>query len=333
MMNAKIKAIAEKYGVNGNFCATVAGRELFSVDSGYCDIEAQLPYSGDTLTYVASVTKQFTAVCIMMLQEKGLIDIDDTLDKYVPEYYLANRVTLRQLLNMTSGIPNQLSVIGERLRKRRGEFDMGDADFERMVSRAMAPEKCTLKDFLEIVNAEPMIFEPGEKFDYSDTNYTLLGETVSRISGISYAEFMKQNIFAPLGMDTTVVGAAYSDGPSYSVYDGKLCNMGRAYFTTGEGSICTTARQLCKWLNAVLEGRFISKESWNQCFTMVNGYGFGWHKSGSWYNHGGGDLGYSSLVAIHPEKKVTFAGAMNMNCAGFYDEVLSAIKQELNIDD
>lgn len=326
ILHDKVCALADKWNVNGNFCAAMNGERLFSIAHGLCDIEKVIPYTTDTRTYVASVTKQFTAVCIMMLQEKGLLNIDDTLDKYVTEYVYAPNVTLRQLLNMTSGIPNQLSVIGRRLYARRAEFDMSDDDFERMVCRETAPEKCTPADFLEIVNAEPMEFTPGEKFDYSDTNYMLLGHIVERITGVPYAEFMRENIFIPLGMKRSIIGADYSDGPSYRVFGGKRWNMGRAHFTTGEGSISTTAEELCKWLNAVLAGKFISAESWKQCFTMVNGYGFGWHHKDGWYCHGGGDLGYSSMVWINPDKKIAVAGAMNMGAGdgktSFYDELI-----------
>lgn len=325
-----IQNLMDKWGVNGNFCAAQNGETLFSCAHGYYDIENRAEYTADTRTYVASVTKQFTAVCIMMLQEKGLIDIDLTLDNYVPEYRFADKVTLRQMLNMTSGIPNELSVIGRRLHARRAEFDMSDDDFERMVSRETAPEKCTPADFLEIVNAEPMEFEPGERFDYSDTNYMLLGHIVERVTGVPYAEFMRINIFEPLGMNRSIVGADHSDGPSYRTFGGKLYNMGWAHFTTGEGSISTTAEDLCKWLNAVLDGKFISAESWKQCFTLVHDtYGFGWHGKGDWFCHGGGDLGYSSMVWINPARKIAMAGAMNMPAGdgktSFYDELFDMI--------
>lgn len=330
-MNEKILALAEKWNVNGNFCATVDGKELFSVAHGYTDIENGTKYTAASITYVASVTKQFTAACVMMLAEKGLINIDDTLDKYMPEYRFADKVTLRQLLNMVSGIPNQLSVIGERLRKRRAEFDMPDSEFEKTVSRAMAPEKCTPTDFLEIVNAEPMIFTPGERFDYSDTNYMMLGEIVGRVSGLGFAGFMDAHIFRPLGMETACIGADNSEGPSYAVYDGVRHNMGKAHFITGEGSICANARELCIWLNAVLDKKLISPESWAECFRPVNGYGFGWHVMDGWYAHGGGDLGYSSMVWINPANRVAIAGAMNMAGGRFYDEMLAEVKKELNI--
>lgn len=330
-MKDTVRSLAEKWNVNGNFCAMSGGRTLFSIAHGFVNEEQQLPYTEKSRTYVASVTKQFTAVCIMMLYEQGKLDIDDTLDRYIPEYYLAPKVTLRQLLNMTSGIPNQLSVIGDRLRNRRGGFDMTDGEFERMVCREIAPEKCSVQDFMEIANSEPMIFEPGEKFDYSDTNYTFLGEIVSRVSGVPYAEFMEKHIFGPVGMENTVVGAIYSDGPSYRTFDGVQYNMGKAYFTTGEGSICTSAGELCLWLNAVLEGRFISRKSWDECFRPVNGYGFGWHGKDGWFLHGGGDLGYSSMVWIHPASRTAIAGAMNKDGAGFYGEMYEAVRRELNI--
>lgn len=324
-----IKDLMEKWGVNGNFCATRNGSTLFDTAHGYSDMENKIAYTPQTRTYVASVTKQFTAVCVMMLQEQGLLDIDHTLDKYVPEYRFAHRVTLRQMLNMTSGIPNELSVIGRRLHARRAEFDMSDDDFERMVCRETAPEKCTPADFLEIVNAEPMEFEPGERFDYSDTNYMLLGHIVERLTGIPYAEYMRRNIFEPLGMSRSIVGADFSDGPSYRDFGGRTYNMGRAHFTTGEGSISTTASDLCKWLNAVMEGRFISRESWEQCFRLINGYGFGWFGYNSGFGHGGGDLGYSSIVYIDPEKNIAFAGAMNKSAGdgktSFYDEVIGLL--------
>lgn len=328
-MNDKVRALAEKWGANGNFIATADGRTLFHTACGLADRENAVEYTTKTLTYVASVTKEFTAVCIMMLKERGLIDIDALLCEYVPEYVHADKVTLRQMLNMTSGIPNELSVIGQRLRARRSEFDMTDADFDRMVSREMAPVNCSPADFLEIVNTEPMLFEPGERFDYSDTNYMLLGEIVARISGMPYAEFMRRHIFEPLGMQDSVVGAYHSEAPSYAEYGNVVYNMGRAHFVTGEGSICTTASDLCKWLNAVIEGRFISAESWRECFTPVNGYGFGWHIDGPWRMHGGGDLGYSSMIWVNPESRVAIAGAMNMPAGGFYKELFELVKKEL----
>ena len=328
-MNKKVIALADKWGANGNFKATVNGSTLFDVACGYADRERGIAYTEKTRTYVASVTKQFTAVCVMMLRERRLIDIEAPLRSYAPEYVHGDKMTLRQLLNMTSGIPNELWVIAKRLRERRGEFDMSDAEFERMVSRETAPVNCSPEDFLEIVNVEPLLFEPGEKFDYSDTNYMLLGEIIARVSGLPYAEFMRRNIFEPLGMKDSIVGADNSDVPSYAEYDGKIYNMGHAHFVTGEGSICTTAADLCKWLNAVIEGRFISGESWQECFTPVNGYGFGYHIEGPWRMHGGGDLGYSSMVWVEPERHIAIAGAMNMPAGGFYKELFELVNKEI----
>ena len=150
---------------------------------------------------------------------------------------------------------------------------------------------------------------------------------------MTFGDFLKKHIFDVLGMDNTIVGADYSAGPSYAEYDGVLHNMGKAHFITGEGSISTSAKELCLWLNAVIEGRFISKKSWDECFRMVNGYGFGWHNKGGWYLHGGGDLGYSSMVWIHPGKQVAIAGAMNKSGGGFYDGLFAMVKQELNMAD
>ncbi len=333
MRSSDIINALDGFDINGTVCVTRNGETVLNTARGMADRERGIPYTVDTKTYIASVTKQFTAACVMMLREEGLIDIDEKLIAYVPEYAHADRMTLRQMLNMTSGIPHELVLIDDRLRARRAEFDLSDRDFEILVTKACAPEKCSVADFLEIVNSEPLNFEPGERYEYSDTNYMLLGEIVARRAQTPLSEFMKKRIFEPLSMNHTVLGADYSDAPSYCDFGGEIFNMGKAHFKTGEGSICTTAGDMCLWLNCVLAGGLISKESWQECFKMVNGYGFGWGKNQNVYTHDGGDLGYSSSVGVNFETKSAFAYALNIEAdpregADLSDELADIISRE-----
>lgn len=328
----KFNALLEEFDVNGTVCVTRAGDIVFSAARGWAERENNLKYEKRTKTYIASVTKQFTAACAMLLYEEGKLDIDARLSNYLPEYLRADEMTIRQMMNMTSGIPHELMVIYESVMAHKAEImeqtGMTGRDFEIYVNKRCAPELCTYRDFLALVNFKPLNFAPGEKYEYSDTNYMMLGEIVSRVSGKDIGEFMTERIFAPLGMANTVFGAEKSDAPSYDVINGVRENMGRAHFVTGEGAICATAEDLCVWLNAVLRGEILTAESWKQCFTMVHdSYGFGWGKSGDWYCHAGGDLGYSAMVYINFETQTAIAIALNES-AGNFNESLKRLMDD-----
>jgi CubicO group peptidase (beta-lactamase class C family) len=306
-LQKRLDDLAVEWGFNGTVSITKEGVITAHGAYGFADEENNLPFTENTNCYIASVTKQFTAVCIMMLYEKKLLDIDDKLDKYIPEYSHAGEVTLRQLLNMVSGIPHELEVIFNQVNEKKEELGLSDRDFEVYHTKACAPEKCSFEDFLQLVNPLPLNSIPGTKFEYSDTNYMLLGEVVARVSSKPLGKFMEEYILKPLGMDRTILGADYSDAVSYMVYEGEYICLGRAHFKTGDGSICTTALDLAKWLTAVAYGRLLKKSSWRQIFKMVDGYGFGWGKVGEWYTHSGNDLGYYSYVYVNIEEKLSIA--------------------------
>ena len=306
-LQKKLNDLAEEWGFHGTVSVAREGVVTAHGAYGLADEENHLPFTEETNCYIASVTKQFTAVCIMMLYEKKLLDIDDKLDKYIPEYSHAGEVTLRQLLNMRSGIPHELQVIYNREKTRQEELGLSDRDFEIYCTKACAPEKCSFKDFLEIVNPLPLNSTPGTKYEYSDTNYMFLGEVVERVAGQPLGKFMEEYIFKSLEMNHTILGADYSEAVSYLTYKGEYICLGRAHFKTGEGSICTTALDLTKWLNAVAYGRILKKSSWEQILKIVDGYGFGWERAGEWYIHSGNDLGYYSYVYVNIEKKLTIA--------------------------
>ena len=314
-LQKKLDSLSLDWGFQGTVCIAKDGLITAHGAYGMADEENHIPFTEETNCYIASVTKQFTAACIMMLYEKRLLELDAKLDKYIPEYSHAGEVTLRQLLNMRSGIPDELKVIYNRETARYKELGLSDRDFQVYRTKACAPEKCSFRDFLEIVNPLPLNSIPGTSYEYSDTNYMLLGEVVARISGKPLGAFMEENIFTPLDMKDTIFGADKSEAASYMLYEGEYIALGRAHFITGEGAICTTAMDLSKWLKAVTEGRLLKKSSWRQVFKLVEGYGFGWQDVGEWYCHNGNDLGYYSYVYINKKERITIAAICNHEMA------------------
>src|SRR5262249_39028474 len=150
---------------------------------GLANLELNAPVTEDTVFEIASVTKPFTATAIMMLVEDGKIGLDDEIRKHLPELPVAwSGVKVRHLLSHTSGLPSYMSHPG----------------FAELNRKPSGP-----RDFVELVSGLPLQFQPGEKYDYVNTNYVLLGLMIERVSGKSYNAFLKEKMFGPLGMNHT----------------------------------------------------------------------------------------------------------------------------------
>lgn len=312
-LSMKIDDAMKKWSFNGIIYVTHMGEKMFEGAYGLADFEDHIPNTMDSTFYIASVTKQFTAVCIMLLYEKELLDIEDTLDKYLPEYTHAKEITLRQLMNMSSGIPDYLNdVINDRLCEEEKATTRSSRDFF-IYSKKSKGEYFTVENVLPMVNELPLQFTPGERMQYSNTNYVFLDRVIESVSGKSTDDYLRENIFEPLGMTHTCVGSQHSTSVSYDDFDGERVRLGRGELCAGDGSIVTTTEDLSLWLNAVLDGRILSESSWRQTFEIVhNAYGFGWHQDGCWYCHDGGDLGYDAYVYICFKKKLAIAMTANI---------------------
>ena len=256
----------------------------------------------------------------MMLVEEGEIDLQHTLNDYLPEYTYASQITIRQMLNMMSGIPDMINeVIVEEIEQDKTERTQE----EQLIFEYQTQSRCfSLGEVLELVNNRELNFEPGTLMNYSNTNYSFLGFMVERLAGQSLGTFMEERIFKPLHMNETICNPSMATSIGYARMDDKFVRLGYGKDMSGDGCIVTTATDLSLWLNAVLtKNAILSKQSWEQILTMVpnpdknnwlENYGFGWDKTGPWYQHNGGDMGYVTFVFMCIEKMITVAICQNL---------------------
>ena len=154
------------------------------------------PVSQDTVFDIASVSKMFTAICILQLSEKGKLSVDDTLDKYFPEYETGKDITIYNLLHMTSGIPDYCN-------NPDPFWNISGADAANQKLSDIYLDKITDEEFLQAMYKAPLEFEPGEKVSYSNTNYRLLAFIIEQVTDKKYCDYVQKNIFDKCGMKKT----------------------------------------------------------------------------------------------------------------------------------
>ena len=191
---------------------------------------------------VGSVSKQFCAAAVMILQEKGKLSVNDKLDKYYPEYKEASKITLHQMLCHRSGIPN---------------FD--ENTFFEDITYDHTDEENT-KIMLKWVFEQPLLFEPDTDFTYSNLNFTLLSNIVEKVSGESYIAFLRENIFKPLGMEHTGSVDELDSSPEwakgFSYVNDDFVPVGRQPgLCKGGGDIVSTAADMTLWIRPRLRPR------------------------------------------------------------------------------
>lgn len=278
---------------------------------GMADLDHDVPIRPDTVFHVASVSKQFTAMAILLLAKQGKLSLDDRVQKYITELREFNQpITIRHLLHHTSGLRDQWNLLimsGTRL----GEDVVKDEDILDLVSRM-----------------KELNFKPGEQHLYCNTGYTLLAFIVKRVSGQSLREFAEANIFKPLGMtrtffrdDHAVVvkqqAYAYNPGPGGSF---KLSVPN--YDTVGASSLLTTVEDLARW-----DQNFYDKQvggDWaieqmqirgalndGQQISYARGLVIGSYKGLNVVEHSGGDAGYRSHLMRFPDQRFSVACLCN----------------------
>jgi D-alanyl-D-alanine carboxypeptidase len=270
------------------------GKVVLTKGYGTADIESGTLANGKTGFQIASVTKQFTAAGIMLLVEEGKLKLDDTLGKFVSDVPAKwNTVTIRQLLNQISGIPN---------------YTMG--------GKLLSDKVYTKAEIIGLVKDVPMTFEPGTQWEYSNTNYYLLGMVIEKVSGRAYPDFMRDRIFKPLGMESTVVNTSglkiKNAGVGYNFGGG---NWQKTSADPSQpfaaGAIVSTAEDMAKWAIAVSQGKLLKKTSWDEILMSgkltdgkLTNYGFGWNigKMGEveYIGHSGGIQGFGSYHVRFP---------------------------------
>lgn len=249
------------------------GEVLFSSCRGLAQVEANEPMTMSTAFRLASLSKQLTAMAVLILASRSLLALDDPLGRWLPEFArihpVGDEVTLRQILGHTSGIPDYLDAMDE----------LGVAD---------EPELDNARVMALLLEQKELDFSPGERFEYSNSNYVLAAEIVARASGVSFSRFLEDEVFAPLGMEHAVV----RDDPAlaiphraygYQIATDGYERLGSVAPVVGDGGIFASPTDFVAWERGLVSGRLVPAPLLEEAFRSgrlndgsTTGYGLGW---------------------------------------------------------
>jgi len=305
---ARMEQVVQSFTPDNRFMGTVlvARGENILLSKGYgsANLEWDIANTPATKFRIGSITKQFTAAAILLLEERGRLSVEDPVRKHLPDAPAAwEKITVFHLLTHTSGIPNFTSF----------------PEYQSTMSVAVTTEK-----LVERFRDKPLEFAPGEKMSYSNSGYVLLGYLIEKISGKTYAQFLQENIFAPLGMtgsgydsQSAVVerrAAGYGPSPNGPV-NAPFLHMTIPH---GAGALYSTTEDLLRWNQALFGGKLLSAASVKKMTTPIkNNYGFGigitTANGRTSYSHNGGINGFNSSLTYFPDSRVTVAVLANVN--------------------
>jgi CubicO group peptidase (beta-lactamase class C family) len=279
---------------SGSVLIAKDGQVLFERHHGFADLEGRVPLSGNASYSLASVSKPFTALAILLLAHRGRLSLDDQLARHIPELGAYDRITLRHLLHHTSGIFDHVDLVD----------DHGNQDV-----------LLTMPDLLALFakHRPRPYFSAGDQFEYSNTGYVMLGEVVARASGRSYPEFMAEAIFGPLGMnDSAAFNLSSKECPLRTRAIGFQRSLGRKVRCDlnfldgvfGDGGIYSGTQDLLRWDIALRDGVLLPRDAYAQAHVpgrlnggAETGYGFGWEiRPGNVVEHWGEWEGFTAHV-------------------------------------
>jgi CubicO group peptidase (beta-lactamase class C family) len=308
----RVERIVQHYADLEDFMGAVLvarGDEvLFSKAYGSANLELNVPNTIDTKFRIGSVTKQFTAAAILLLEERGQLSVDDPVRKYYPDAPAAwDKITITHLVNHSSGIPNFTSLEG----------------FDAFNLAAHTPA-----DIVGFFRDKPLEFEPGAEMRYSNSGYILLGVIIEKAGGQSYADFLARNIFEPLGLKGTGVdstttilpnrAAGYVPGPN-GRENAPFGDMSVPY---AAGAMYSTVGDLHRWNQALYGGQILKPETIKRMVTPPTlpnpstyafGLGIGKRADQTVYEHGGAIDGFNSYLSYFPSDRVTVVALANLN--------------------
>ncbi len=263
-VDAYVKPFIDIKGFSGTVLVASKGRVVLRKGYGLANYELGIPNTPQTKFHLASVSKSFTAAAIMILVERGSVSVNDPLTKYIPDYPNGDQITIHRLLIHTSGIPNVNSF----------------PDYEEKSKLPQTP--ATL---VEMFKHKPLIMKPGERYSYSNSNYNVLAFIIEKVSGKSYGDFLRENIFDPLGMKDTghdEKAGMLIDNRADGYAPVGLNDLENAPYLdwtikTGNGSLYSTVDDLYKWDRALYTEKLLKKDTLKTIFTSyVDGVGYGW---------------------------------------------------------
>lgn len=294
----------------GVFLITQNGKYLYRKAFGKANLELNVNMTPDHVFQIGSMTKQFTAIAILMLEQQGKLNVNDPVSQYIKDYPNGDKITIHHLLTHTSGIKDFTKI----------------KSLPSIAQKDMKPE-----EMVNFFKNEPVDFAPGEKFDYNNSGYVVLGYIIELVSGTSYEDFIKKNIFDKVGMNYSYYASDRKVIPQraygYHKKEQGFVNKTVISFSIpfSSGSLMSTADDMLKWQQALNQNLLLnSKEAQKafQKYNLNNGeeftYGYGWHLKDingiPDREHGGSVFGFKSMGVYIPSEDIYVIGLSNCDC-------------------
>ncbi|HOP05722.1 MAG TPA: serine hydrolase domain-containing protein [candidate division Zixibacteria bacterium] len=292
-----LEAAVEAWNFRGAALVACGGDVIISHAYGPANEQFNLPNDTATKFIIGSITKQFTAAAILKLHDMGKLDLNRTIDDFIPDYPqpAGSTVTVSQLLTHTSGIPNYTAL--------------PQLQFGR--THELSPP-----EIMNLFKSLPLEFEPGSRFAYSNSGYIVLGEIIERVSGQSYEAFLHHELFKPCGMNSSGYGRREAglpqraDGYTVDENNQPIAAVPISYSVLHTaGALYSTVGDMFRWNRCLDEGCVLSRSSMRMMFTDHGfGYGYGWYIDSVYgrphYFHGGFLDGFNTTVERWPEDKL-----------------------------
>ncbi len=313
-IDSYIESISKKHPYMGSILLAKDGKLLVSKGYGLADIGKGVPNSSKTRFIICSITKQFTALAIMQLQEKGLLDVNDTLSKFLPDFPRGEEITIHQLLCHTSGLSEEpiKAVYKSRIAKDRNN---------------------TTDEYISLFKRIKLNFEPGTGYEYSNPGYDLLGVIIEKVSGMSFENYISKYILKPLDM----MDSGYSKGQGSEENHAIGYRYGSTLQPTGyfdgyaSGGLYSTVEDLYRWDRALYTDIILSKDSIELMYKPYasdpqSGYKYGYgfmlrsiagHKS---VMHTGGYDGFRAIIIRFIEEDAVIIMLCNNDITPFLTE-------------
>ncbi|HUS20134.1 MAG TPA: serine hydrolase domain-containing protein [Terriglobales bacterium] len=311
------KAVEETLAKSGVPSASIAvvkdGRVAYVRAYGLAKLDPKTPATADMRYSIGSISKQFTAACVMLLVEEGKLSLDDKVGKFFPKLTRANEVTIRQLLSMTSGYQ-----------------DYWPQDY--LMPEMMKPT--TAQHILDKWAGKPLDFEPGTKYQYSNTNYVIAGLIIEKVSGMPLFTFLQKRFFAPLGLksvlDIDAGRLTQSDPVGYerhALAPSRPAMKEGAGWIFAAGELAMTASDLARWDISYIDRKLLKPTSYQQLQTTVllangasTGYGLGlavgMNQGRFLVSHTGEVMGFVASNVVYPEDRVAVVVLTNQMTSG-----------------
>lgn len=309
-IDSLLNSLYSENKINGNFLIAEKGEIIYNRSFGLANETTHEELNENSIFELASVSKQFTAMAIMILKENGKLSLDDDIVRFLPELSFYKNITIRHLLNHTGGLPDYMELLDKWFDKTK---------------------IATNQDIINLfsIHQPKILFKPNTKWEYSNTGYALLASIIEKVSGSTYADYLNKTIFQPLEMKNTFVytrrlspkkidnyafGYLYTDSLKKYVLPDKLEDHEFVVWLdgiVGDGTVNSTVNDLLTWDRALYTNKLISNEGMKELFevaTLKNGtktdYGFGWKitdtpEFGKIVNHGGSWPGYKTIIDRH----------------------------------